>query len=1036
MKRKFLILIKNLSYLEPTLSVFTPPERLTVDKWAEKHIILPADKTCPEPGPLKLSRTPYVRGPLQAFGSKYIDMLVLVWGRQTGKALSLDTLLPTKKGWIKMGDIKVGNKLFDEAGNLCLVKKVYPILYERDCYKITFSDNASIITDAEHLWKVRIKQRKRTGRGKNRKEIGGHEIKIKATKDMLNNFFKRGVNQYSIQVANALQLSEKKLPIPPYTLGAWLGDGNSKNGGITLHQNDWQIAKEIMSEKIPIKIRESRKTALMRIILKPEIFNGTCRRGHSWLFYKSKHGHCKECLRLYQQKKLKPFKEFVTFYKMLLRNNLLGNKHIPSEYLRASYKQRLSLLQGLMDTDGTCNKGMCSFTNTNKKIAHRVLELIRSLGLNPKLKIREAKLYGRKIGIAYQIDFTAYKEQIKIFRLKRKYEKQSSLQQGIRRPEQVNHRYITKIEKINSVPVRCIEVDSPSHLYLAGESMIPTHNSSGCLYIPMCYTIAQDPGPILFVLPNDALVDYTSTNRIKPIFENCPAVWNKVSATKDDYTTREMIFRGSIVSLIGAGSVPQLMSRPVRYLFLDEIDQIKELGGQGTDPLKTVEQTTTAYINRKIIYTSTPTTEEGNIWYHLRTCQKVFEYWVPCPHCKKLQVLIWSQIKFPENVRDPHKAFTNTWYECIHCNKKIKNDEKDWMCNHGQWRSRENTITCIMDNIITPIKDTISLNDALEDISISKIGFHLPKWYGLFHFSSFGEAVKEFLEANNEYKEFGTIEKLRDWTHYWAARPWKERIETRKSLEIEKNKINLSSLIAPQGTIALTMGVDPGQGGYWYAVLAWREDLSPHLTDYGFLDGAENLADFIWNSSYQSEKGEHFSIFRAGMDTGGSRYEELDEGMTEAAYTWLRQYGKGKVFGTKGASFSMGKRMKISHIDKMPKGGKIPGGLSLWLLDTVEFKDALHYRLQIPEGQPGRMTFHSETGVDYFNHLLSEEKRRNKKTGKVEYIRLKKENHLLDTTVIAMAMADPECIGGVRRLLLQQKVPIRRRMISEGIKRE
>ena len=150
---------------------------------------------------------------------------------------------------------------------------------------------------------------------------------------------------------------------------------------------------------------------------------------------------------------------------------MLHNKHIPSQYLRSAKRQRLALLQGLMDTDGHCTKrGQCEFTTTSERLRDGVLELIRSLGWKPTWKKGNAILNGIRIGNKYRIQFWPDQP---VFRLSRKATRQQS-----RRPTRSQWRQIVSVEPVSSVPMRCIAVDSPSHLYLAGESMVPTHNTA------------------------------------------------------------------------------------------------------------------------------------------------------------------------------------------------------------------------------------------------------------------------------------------------------------------------------------------------------------------------------------------------------------------------------------------------------------------------------------------------------------------------------------------------------------------------------
>lgn len=157
-----------------------------------------------------------------------------------------------------------------------------------------------------------------------------------------------------------------------------------------------------------------------------------------------------------------------------LRNlGVLRNKHIPAPYLRASIEQRQALLHGLFDTDGYYDPrtGSAEFCSINKRLAEEARELCLTLGFKAVIYEGRATLDGRDCGPKFRVCFTAH---VPLFRLPRKL----SLQRKAgKQAERARRRYIVAVEPVASVPVRCITVDSPSRLYLAGRAMIPTHNT-------------------------------------------------------------------------------------------------------------------------------------------------------------------------------------------------------------------------------------------------------------------------------------------------------------------------------------------------------------------------------------------------------------------------------------------------------------------------------------------------------------------------------------------------------------------------------
>ena len=127
-----------------------PPENMTVSQWSDSFRQLPSDSA--EPGKWRTSRVPYMREVMDAFTQDNINRVVVKSAAQVGKALSINEPIPTPDGFKRMGDLTAGDKVFDERGAVCNVIATSPIMYDRPCYEITFSDGAKIIADAGHQW--------------------------------------------------------------------------------------------------------------------------------------------------------------------------------------------------------------------------------------------------------------------------------------------------------------------------------------------------------------------------------------------------------------------------------------------------------------------------------------------------------------------------------------------------------------------------------------------------------------------------------------------------------------------------------------------------------------------------------------------------------------------------------------------------------------------------------------------------------------------------------------------------------------------
>ena len=367
--------------------------------------------------------------------------------RKNGKALALETRLPTPSGWVTMGNIQEGDVLFDELGKPCRVTFATPVQHQRDCYCVRFADGSEIVADAEHQWTVY--SRRRNGK---RLTLTTEEMRGDVVLPYSRASYRE--RNYSVDVAKAVDCPAADLLLPPYTLGAWLSDGDSRGATITKSVADGTfIVNEIADEGIAIRRLKDGHTA------------------PRWRLSDGARNPTKDCV----QKRLRTL-------------GVLGNKHIPAEYQRASIKQRMALLQGLMDTDGYASKaGQCEIVSVFEQLAKDILHLVRGLGFKASLREDRAQLYGKDCGPYYRIQFWAFSDR-PVFRLSRKAERLKE-----RPARSRNERnYIVGITPVASVPVRCIQVDSPSGLFLAGDGFTPTHNTALIAGIMLAHLVGPE----------------------------------------------------------------------------------------------------------------------------------------------------------------------------------------------------------------------------------------------------------------------------------------------------------------------------------------------------------------------------------------------------------------------------------------------------------------------------------------------------------------------------------------------------------------
>ena len=366
-----------------------------------------------------------------------------------GKALPLDTPIATPSGWTTMGALRVGDRVLDERGLPCNVVGKTQV-WDLDCYRVTFDDGAQQVCTGEHEWNV-IDLRHRPRNIADWRDHWAATVTLD-TRTIAANVEYHGQKRFRVPTARALDLPEAQLPIDPYTFGIWLGDGTACRSEITCHPSD----REVMD-----RIAESGENV---------VFEGGCQWNLTG--------------------KLADRDRFHTRLRAL---GVLNNKHIPDLYIRASAAQRLEVLRGLMDSDGFNAAHGVGMDLCNETLAADVVELVTSLGWKITTRTGAATCNGRPAGTRWRMMF--YPD-VPVFHLARKREAQAL--RGGQRSRQTQ-RTIVSVEPTDRVPTVCIEVDSPRHLYLAGRSLVPTHNSWTAADVALWWIDAHEPGEAIVV---------------------------------------------------------------------------------------------------------------------------------------------------------------------------------------------------------------------------------------------------------------------------------------------------------------------------------------------------------------------------------------------------------------------------------------------------------------------------------------------------------------------------------------------------------
>jgi phage terminase large subunit GpA-like protein len=537
------------------------------------------------------------------------------------------------------------------------------------------------------------------------------------------------------------------------------------------------------------------------------------------------------------------------------------------------------------------------------------------------------------------------------------------------------------------------------------------------------YYSHQEPCPIMFVFADQDTAESMSRDRVQKMYRSSPDLAKLV--VEEEFNRGEIrLANGAHIIMGWASSVARLASRPVRIVIFDEVDKPGySLATEESSAISLGVQRTETFYNRLILMTSTPTTESGNILKHLygyqksdgtehRGCDLIYDWHVPCPECGVYQPLRWGpefSYGFPEHqYLDMNGVVCNigsvVWeggrkasaeqieaagYQCGSCPAIWTTQRKDQAVQQGQMVARSEPVG-----------------------RVRKVGFHLNRLYSLLGRSgNIPKLVEDWLGCFQDPKE------RQAFVNSALAEPWVQKIQASTEGQILKACCELPAQTVPSEAVALTCGIDCQKYGFWFVVRAWAKDYTSWLVHYGHLATFEDIEQLLFNTVYPSEEGKDHRIWRAALDSGGG---DTDEGltMTEQVYFWVRDHSMGRscrVWAAKGSSNPIaGAIAKYGETrDKTPSGKPLRGGLQLVLLDVSQLKDTFFKRIENAATggtwQPAYL--HLGTGPEYAQQVTAEEKRRDRR-GKVEWVRIRRVNHLLDAEIIAAALADPSWPGG------------------------
>jgi phosphate starvation-inducible protein PhoH len=372
----------------------------------------------------------------------------------TSKAQPLDSPILTPDGWVKMGDLEIGDRVMSVDGNSTIVTGVFP-QGEKEIWELTFSDGSKVECCSDHLWNTQTESDRnnrewtKTVNGVRNRYKSPKSGSTKTTSEIIDTLYtNRGRINHTIPITSPVNFTERELEIDPYILGCLIGDGCLR------HHVGFSTADSEIIEKITNLLDDD--------------ISVSDRGGYDFALVKEK---------TTRENKLKQYLKKIGIW-----GKLSYEKFIPDCYKYNSVDNRISMLRGLMDTDGTVSKDgtYVSFCSTSKELIEDVKELVQSLGGISTDQTPRNENYTHK-GVVKQ-GRTSYNLTIKMnpdinpFSLRRKFDR------VIPKTKYKPCRYIVSASLIGVKEAQCIKVDHPTHLYLTNNYIV-THNT-----FTTCYT--------------------------------------------------------------------------------------------------------------------------------------------------------------------------------------------------------------------------------------------------------------------------------------------------------------------------------------------------------------------------------------------------------------------------------------------------------------------------------------------------------------------------------------------------------------------
>ena len=504
------------------------------------------------------------------------------------------------------------------------------------------------------------------------------------------------------------------------------------------------------------------------------------------------------------------------------------------------------------------------------------------------------------------------------------------------------------------------------------------------------YWATQDPGPTMWVLPDEKAAREVTEERLIPLIRN--SIPDQVMPGARQLRKHVLKLRAMEVYLAWSGSAQALASRPVRHVVLDECDKYPAFSGRDADPIALARARARTFAHRrKIILISTPTLAEAPISLEFNLCADQRTYVVPCAECGAELALEWGAVRWPKrpeklpraNFAEKIAAEDLARFHCKHCDAELTEAHRQRMIIAGRWLS------------------------SLEPGATSRrVGFHLNALAN--PWASLSGLVSKWLKAQDN------VGALQEFVNQELGEPFvqtikrvKEGAYRDKALRHRRHERG----VIPAWAGMLLATVDSQRDGFYFMVRAWGHDYRSQLIEWGFLRSFDEVRDRLLDAYWPvADSEEKMTPRHVLIDAGGGITSDEEGSMTDRVYRFALS-DPARIIAIRGwpGAKRPPRPVTLRSINYTPPGVSARKyKVAVQMLDTQYFKDILASRI---EAEDPEMWLECE-GVDedFCKQMTSERKYFFRRGGKaVAQWRVHYKgaaNHLWDCAVYQNAAAD------------------------------